>query len=314
VTTVIEDWSYCSSLALQPDGKIVVAGSASASPTKDETWRLALARYRSTGSLDPSFGTDGIVITSFGFEHGDRGHSSVALQPDGKIVVAGQDDDFSVSPEVVSFELARYTRTGTLDAGFGEGGLVRTHIGLQSWANAVALQADGKIVAGGVTEINGVGGEPTVARYQTDGLLDPSFGTNGIASAQAPSEGSGIALVALGIQPDGRIVTAGNAYFQRKGDEAFMLDRFLGDASYLVKVRKRSGRGRVISKPAAISCGQQCRAWFGGGSHVRLIAKPHRGWRVRWHGACRGHNRRCVLRIHRDLRAIAVFYKARGHS
>jgi uncharacterized delta-60 repeat protein len=96
-------------MALQPDGKLVVVGDSDAN--------FALARYNSDGSLDPSFGTGGKVITTFG---GTDQASAVILQPDGKIVVAGQTDT-GVS---IDFALARYMPNGSLDGAFGIGGRV----------------------------------------------------------------------------------------------------------------------------------------------------------------------------------------------
>jgi uncharacterized delta-60 repeat protein len=104
-----------SALILQPDGKLVAAGSAI---VVDEIFRFALARYRPDGSLDPTFGTGGRVVTEFG----DRANRATALvlQPDGKLVAAGATDDGD-------FALARYRPDGSLDATFGTGGEVKVN-------------------------------------------------------------------------------------------------------------------------------------------------------------------------------------------
>src|SRR5947208_3212684 len=118
------------------------------------------------GDLDPSFGTGGRVLTDFG---GGDGARALALQADGKFVVAG---GFG-GP---FFALARYNPGGTLDTSFGTGGRVFTNFGGRDGARALALQADGKIVAAGFTSSDfGTRRRFALARYNPDGSLDPSF-------------------------------------------------------------------------------------------------------------------------------------------
>jgi uncharacterized delta-60 repeat protein len=177
-------------MALQPDGKLVVVGDSDAN--------FALARYHSNGSLDPSFGTDGKVITSFG---GTDQASAVILQPDGKIVVAGQTDT-GISTD---FALARYMPDGSLDGGFGSGGRITTNFTGNSddVGAAVVLQSDGKIVVGGTSEENFA-----LARYTPDGGLDTSFGIEGKVTTNLGGEDL---LHALALQPDGAIVAVGES-------------------------------------------------------------------------------------------------------
>jgi uncharacterized delta-60 repeat protein len=106
-------------IAVQPDGKLVAAGGATINGQAD----FALARYNSNGTLDTSFSTGGRVTTDFGGRY--EGASSVALQWDGKIVVAGG----SVIGLYDNFALARYNSNGTLDTSFGTGGKVITDFG-----------------------------------------------------------------------------------------------------------------------------------------------------------------------------------------
>ena len=137
-------------VAIQADGKIVVAGDST------------LARFLPNGALDATFGGDGTVRFDFGSSSYDAA-SAVALQTDGKIVVAGWSEDSSRN---YYFALARYLPNGTLDATFSGDGKVLTNFGSNGWnvAQAVALQADGKIV---------VGGGFALARYLPNGTLDP---------------------------------------------------------------------------------------------------------------------------------------------
>ncbi len=146
-----------SATAVQSDGKIVVAGTVE-TPTvylvqggKD----FALVRYNTDGSLDTSFDGDGIVTTDFRTDFSPLGNASdmayaIAIQPDGKIVVAGESTAFTIfGPAVASdFALARYNTDGSLDTSFDGDGKVTTNFFNDS-ARAVAIQSDGKIVAAG---------------------------------------------------------------------------------------------------------------------------------------------------------------------
>ncbi len=173
-------------VALQADGKIVAAGIAA----RD----FHLTRYKPDGTLDTSFGLNGYVTTDFG----DGGLDSarvVVVQPDGKLVAAGIARG---GPGGSDFGLARYNADGSLDTSFGVGGKVVTDLnGYYESAMALVLQPDGKLVA-----LGGPGGF-LLARYNSDGTLDSSFGAGGRANV---SGGLGMGLA---LQPDGRIVAAG---------------------------------------------------------------------------------------------------------
>jgi len=169
------------------------------------------AAFAAAGSLDPTFGTAGTVITPVG--SGDATIQGMALQSDGKIVVAGYawdgtSDDFAV---------ARYTTAGVLDPTFGTGGVTLTdHAGNPDRAQAVALQADGKIVAAGFS-----GDDFAVARYTTAGVLDPTFGTGGMVVTNVGGEAE---ATALAIQPNGSIVVVGWA--ELRGQWNFIVTRY----------------------------------------------------------------------------------------
>jgi len=131
--------------AMQDDGKIVVAASSAAFQGEES---FVLLRYLTDGSLDPDFGTAGVVVGDFGEE---AEAYAVAIQPDGKIVAAGGAEQ--------DVALARFLPDGTLDSGFGVGGLVRTPIaGNAEYAEALAmlLQPDGKIVVSGAACTDGM--------------------------------------------------------------------------------------------------------------------------------------------------------------
>jgi uncharacterized delta-60 repeat protein len=195
LTTPIGSSSGGNSVALQPNGKIVVAGS---SFNGVNTTKFVVVRYNNDGMLDPTFNGTGIVLTSIG-GISDTGWS-VALQPDGKIVVAGQSND--------DFAVARYETNGVLDTTFNSTGAVTTSIGDSfDLFRSVAIQPDGKIVAAGSSDEIGEFPQFVVARYEISGTLDTTFNNTGILTTP-PGLDSGVAF-SVAIQPDGKIVASG---------------------------------------------------------------------------------------------------------
>src|SRR3954453_23200558 len=161
------------------------------------------------GELDPAFGAGGVVMTDFNSSTDLA--NAVALQPDGKLVAAGNtytDNDFSNQ----DFAIARYNIDGSLDASFGTNGKVTTDFpGLVAAISAVVVQPDGKIVvAGGAYPLFTFTGDFKVARYNPDGTLDTSFGNGGIVTTAFPGDGSFAFAVAL--QSDGKIIAAGTDF------------------------------------------------------------------------------------------------------
>jgi uncharacterized delta-60 repeat protein len=212
------DWAYA--LALLPNGKILVAGVSDASGSKD----FALARYNPDGTLDPTFGRGGLLT--------ERSHSltadiirGLAVQPDGRIVVAGvtYDDVATLGPNG-DFMVARYLPDGRNDLTFGIGGVMTTDIGDSSYDEpyAVVLQPDGKIVLGGYTNAgNGPGvlfgaDQLALARYGPNGLLDPSFGRGGLVIFDGGSLDERI--LALALAPDGSLLAGGYVNGERRSD------------------------------------------------------------------------------------------------
>jgi uncharacterized delta-60 repeat protein len=205
VTTAIgvsNDYAY--SVALQADGKIVVAGHSYNGANDD----FALVRYNADGSLDASFGVGGKVTTAFG-SAGDFGYS-VALQSDGKIVVAGR------GGSSFDFALARYNANGSLDTSFDGDGKVTTNLGADDRGYSVAFQSDGKIVVAGASAP-----DLALVRYNVSGSLDTSFGGDGKVTANLGFDDTAYGAV---IQSDGKIVVAGESA------NNFAVARFLGGA------------------------------------------------------------------------------------
>jgi len=188
-------------IIIQPDGEIVAIGFATIGSNSDD---VTVARYNTNGSLDTTFGNgNGYVTTpiSTSVTPNDRG-KAVILQPDGKIVVLAE-FDAGGHDEIA---LLRYNSDGTLDSTFGTGGIVRTQIGGSDGARDIALQSDGKIVVTGTTNLNTLS-DTYVARYNTDGTLDTSFGTSGIVVHSFSNGNDGANSLLL--LPNGKILLGG---------------------------------------------------------------------------------------------------------
>jgi len=203
-------------VALQPDGKIVAVGQSDNGLDDD----FALARYTSSGFLDTTFSNDGKLTTGFPSNESGR---AVALQPDGKIIVAGTTSS-SVAGNNSNFALLRINSDGSADTTFN--GIVTTDFGGgDDGANAVALQPDGKIVVVGESIQNG-SFDFAVARYNSDGSADTTFSTDGKLTTGFPSDEFGRAVA---LQPDGKIIVAGESNFAGNAD--FALLRINSDGS-----------------------------------------------------------------------------------
>jgi uncharacterized delta-60 repeat protein len=207
--------------AMQADGKIVVVGY-----TQDSDG-FVVARLNTDGSLDTSFGDNGRVITVI-FGRQDSANA-IALQADGKIVVAGgawKGGTFTSQ----DFALARYNADGSLDTNFGSGGKVTTDFfgtGDQAWT--VAVQTDGKIIVGGIaTKPGNNSGDFALAQYNTNGSLDTSFGADGKVVTDF---GQGDSLSGIAIQPDGKIVGAGFTGTSSPNSFDFALARYNADGT-----------------------------------------------------------------------------------
>jgi uncharacterized delta-60 repeat protein len=189
-------------MAIQSDGKIIVAGSTASGENND----FAVVRYNTDGSLDTSFDTDGKVITDLSSSYDiARG---VAIQSDGKIVVAGA----TVVPVTsLDFGVVRYDTNGALDSTFGNGGKFTANLAdgdfpLSDSGNAVAIQSDGKIVVVGSSWFDPFT-KFAMIRCNSNGTLDTSFGTGGRVTSLL---GNGYDFAtAVEVQNDGKILVAG---------------------------------------------------------------------------------------------------------
>ena len=191
-------------LALQSDGKIIVAGAHNLT-------EFILARYNTDGTLESTFGTGGLVESSLG----GNVAVGVAVQANGDIVASIWPAFFYAAQSSVS--LARFTPDGQVDSTFGQGGEVDTHIVPATFTPllTVALQADGKILlasdnAGG-TLAPPLGIQDVLERYNADGSIDSTFGSGGHVVTMLGQAG-GTYMTGMAFQPDGRIIVAGDSF------------------------------------------------------------------------------------------------------
>jgi uncharacterized delta-60 repeat protein len=183
------------SILVQPDGKIIGAGS-----TNGSNYNYTVMRFTPNGNLDSSFGINGIARTVFGNDYA----VGACLQPDGKIVVGGNGS--------AEFLLMRYNTDGKLDNDFGKNGIVSANFGagsIESSCKAIALQPDGKIVAAGVIQdyknaIEGI----ILTRFNANGTTDYSFGDREGYSLNKFKYT--VLCKAMALQPNGKIVLAGS--------------------------------------------------------------------------------------------------------
>lgn len=200
VTTTVAKDSNADSVAMQSDGKIVVAGNAFIDRNNND---FGVVRYNANGTLDTTFNGTGKATADFGAH--DLGHS-VAVHGDGRIVLAG----YTTNESKKQCALACFKANGNLDTSFNGTGKVTINFGGDGDAEGqgVAAQSDGKTVVVGYATVAGVQ-QFAVERYKTDGALDTSFGGTGRVLTAVGISGSNAAGVAL--QKDGKIVVAGYA-------------------------------------------------------------------------------------------------------
>ncbi|HEY2599991.1 MAG TPA: hypothetical protein VGI67_00435 [Thermoleophilaceae bacterium] len=186
-------------IALQPDGKILVGGLGTpAAPTNANNQDMVVTRLTAAGDQDPSFNKSSVQVVDAG---GNESVADIAVQPDGKIVLAGRGS-------TTSFGVARLNTDGTRDSGFGTNGFTTFAFGnppTLAGANGVVLQPDGKIVLAG-----GGQGAAAVARLQPGGALDTTFSGDGEQTLDFDPQNLDFGN-AVAVAPGGDIVIAGSS-------------------------------------------------------------------------------------------------------
>ncbi len=214
--TVLQDFIHgddmAFAMALQSDGKVLLAGhAASGGATGND---FAVARFLSNGSLDPTFGAGGEVLTDMGSAYDSI--NAIAVQSDGKIVVAGETVRDATSTD---FALARYNADGSLDGTFGTSGKVVTDLSHDTdQLNAMNLMPDGRIVVTGWSMVNGLP-QFAAARYTAAGNLDSTFGGSG--HIVAPFANGYSQAQSMAMLSDGSFIAAGSVYDFNSGQRDF---------------------------------------------------------------------------------------------
>jgi uncharacterized delta-60 repeat protein len=228
LTSVGDGEDYAFAMAVAPDGKVVTVGRTATNAGGTD---IAITRHLRDGTLDATFGQGGKVVTAIAPGRGADEARAVLVEPDGKIVIGGYTDATGTNKD---FLVARYNVDGSLDAGFGNGGRTITDIGHGTdQVYALARQADGKIVAGGSAAFAQTTGQDfALMRYDSHGVPDAGFGTNGIVTTAIDTFGANELVYAIVLQPVGgetRIVAVG-------GEGTFIAARYTAggqlDASF----------------------------------------------------------------------------------
>lgn len=196
VKLLIDKKSVCRAMLLQSDGKIVLVGDAASGRSE----HIALARLNSDGSVDTTFGTNGVVQTVVGLNSHAYG---MTIQLDGKIIVTGVSNGHVV--------VVRYASDGSLDATFGTSGMVTTTLGKQSVGSDVAVQTDGKVVITGSAKLTSGTSKNFrmfAIRYSPTGVIDTTLDVDGIATFAIGSDSQSRAMAILS---DGKIMMAGSS-------------------------------------------------------------------------------------------------------
>lgn len=213
------------SFAVQADGKIVCVGYSGG--LSMDSYNIAIMRFNANGQgLDNTFGPNGngkIVIDVNG---GTDEAYDVAIQPDGKILVAGY-ADMGVSNNSYESLVYRFNTDGTLDNTFSFDGKVVTTVSSSiDLYRKILLQPDGKIVCIGFGSFTSL--DATVVRYNADGTLDNSFGSSGKVITDF-TNGNTERIYGGSLQPDGKIVVVGHAHIG--SDDDFLVARYNSDGT-----------------------------------------------------------------------------------
>jgi uncharacterized delta-60 repeat protein len=199
VTDAGSETDALSSVAIQSNGKIVAGGQTSRSGIN----QFALIRYDKNGTVDTSYGSNGLVVTNFG---GACNINSIVLQTDNKVVAAGTFNNGSST----DFAIARYLKNGALDTTFNGTGEVTSNFGNSDNAISVAIDTTGRIVVGGYYTDPTNNSHFEIARYTTNGSLDPSFNGSGVTGTTFGSNREYLSAIAL--QSNGEIIAGGNVW------------------------------------------------------------------------------------------------------
>jgi uncharacterized delta-60 repeat protein len=226
-------------LALTPRGGIVVGGTYSNCEKVGCGVAPGIARFRANGEVDTSFGKYGVVSSDL-----PTNVSAIALDSSGRIVVVGSTGPGASSPD--EFGIERLLPDGTLDSGFGSGGVVITRFDscTEASASSVAIDNSGDLVVGGFCAVDPGPLEPVLARYTSDGALDPGFGSGGTVMTHF-AFGNGGAFSGIGLGPADKITAGALSTPAGTNRAAFLLARYTSAGS----LDSGFGSGGTVTTP-----------------------------------------------------------------
>ncbi len=246
---------YATELVLQHDGKILVAGTLQSQEVAGFNSAMFIARFKKNGQPDSSFYNSGqrILYLAYSSEVG-----GMAVCPDGKIILVGT--SFAKQTGHAEYAIVKLLVSGELDAEFGKNGKVITH-SLDTYphfVNCMAVQADGKIIIGAAAYNHLTGNDFTIIRFTSTGIIDSSFGKNGLSIIDF---GYDEYMSSLVIQPDGKIIAAGYSddflyqnefYILARISQAGLLDSSFnhnGKLTTLFDMKKKASVQKVLLQP-----------------------------------------------------------------
>jgi uncharacterized delta-60 repeat protein len=230
VTIVLDRAMDINTIATTADNKIIIGGQYRID------FKNILMRFNNNGTPDISFGKNGLAELSFDQSITSGTLKSIAVTSDQKIIAGGW---IGLNSGKQAITISRFTQDGFADSSFGTNAYTVTEYeDGNSYCNSVAIQTNGKIVAGGYFS-NSQTGILTLVRYSQDGLIDTSFGSGGIQNTSFYGDDVGTSLI---IQKDGKIVLSGYSQIDSESKFVVVLARYNGDVSrrqiLIAKIRR----------------------------------------------------------------------------
>lgn len=213
---------------LASTGKIVMAFYGQRASI-GSAYDAVVISYKNNGSIDSSFGNNGIGV--YGTPDDDVSVGDIKTLPDNKILLCG---GYSKNLSLIRFSMLKINADGSLDNTFGSGGVVKTKLGkgdVGSNAGSMAIQHDGKIILGGYLSLYPKA-RMALARYNSNGGIDSTFGENGLAYVGNDYNNSGARVIAM--QSDGKIIAAGDNIPNTSYYPDFIVARFNGDNNAVI--------------------------------------------------------------------------------
>ncbi|HNP21855.1 MAG TPA: T9SS type A sorting domain-containing protein [Panacibacter sp.] len=233
-------WNYAAKILVQKNGKILVCGNGA--PIGGSQSGFIVARIDSTGLyLDNTFGTNGLAYKTFNSFDG-AACNSMAIQKNGKIIAFGVNYDSNVG---AVYGMMNFNTNGKLYTGFNSTGMLVMN-NIAGNAQSVVLQKDGKIVGAGDRYNDQFEELATLVRVNTNGIIDNSFGTNGIVTGDA---GKVSIFKDVAVNSLGNIVAAGDGY--SPNGTVFVACRFLSSLS--LNMAEANDISNVETKPGPIA-------------------------------------------------------------